>query len=218
MPEESDIVRSIYRAEVTPDASIETCVKAVDQLQNQMDTQLTLSLFRWEAMLFLYVESAGSSVSPEDLLGDLDGSLQTWPSGSSDVRHWVPMMDIFHYSQPQDVDHWRRKTVVEMPFGSVVRLRPEKVSSYIFYHYQLQEERPGTGNKYGLIGLHEDVLFFYQERPSVSEETPAQPSLKTSNTPPNWPELMSQHFAPWPDPGKPEWRPATLLASIGLPE
>ena len=125
---------------------------------------------------------------------------------------------IFVTTQPRDVEHWRRKTVVEMPFGNVVRLRPEKVSSYIFYHYQLQEERPGSGNKYGLIGLHEDLLFFYQERPSVEEKTPAPPSLNTSNTPPNWPELMNQHFAPWPDPGKPEWRPATLLASIGLPE
>ena len=76
MPEESDIKRSIYRAEVKPDTSnTEACVKAVNQLQNQMDTLLTLSLFRWEAMLFLYAESAGSPASPEYLFGDLESSL-----------------------------------------------------------------------------------------------------------------------------------------------
>ncbi|MBT3602078.1 MAG: hypothetical protein HOE48_03170 [Candidatus Latescibacteria bacterium] len=53
-----------------------------------------------------------------------------------------------------------RKTPMDMPYGRVIRLRPEKVSSYIFYHYQLQEEHPGRGDKYGLISIHEDKIIF----------------------------------------------------------
>ncbi|MFT5366281.1 MAG: hypothetical protein ACI8V2_001228 [Candidatus Latescibacterota bacterium] len=218
MSKENEVVRGVYRAELKPDVTdVTNCIEIINQFQDRMSALLTVSLFRWDATLFLYVESVGSSVSPEDLFGDLGGCLKVWPNGSLDVRYWVPMMDIFHYSRPQGVEHWRRKTSVEMPYGRVIRLRPEKVSSYIFYHYQLQEERPGGGDKYGLIAIHEDLLFFYQEQPRVKEETPAQPSLKTSHTPPNWAELMSQHFAPWADPGEPEWRPITLLASVGLP-
>lgn len=218
MPEENKVVRGVYRAEVKPDVTdLKDCQEAVELLQDRMDTLLTASLFQWEATLFLYVESVDAAVPVESLFGDFNGRLKAWPGGSPEARHWVPMMDIFHYSAPQSVEHWRRKAPVEMPYGRVIRLQPEKVSSYIFYHYQLQEEHPGRGDKYGLISIHEDLLFFYQEQPRVAEETPAKPSLQTSNTPPNWGELMSQHFAPWTDLGEPEWRPIVLLASVGLP-
>jgi hypothetical protein len=127
------------------------------------------------------------------------------------------MMDIFHFSRPQNVEHWRRNSLVETPFARVIRLRPEMVSSYIFYHYQLQEERPGMGDKYGLITLHEDLLFFYQERPRITEEAPSAPTLQTQNTPSNWQELMTLHFALWNDPGDSQWRLIDYLTSIGLP-
>jgi hypothetical protein len=42
-------------------------------------------------------------------MGSIVISLKTWPSGSSEVRYWVPMMDIFHYSRPQSVEHWNAK-------------------------------------------------------------------------------------------------------------
>ena len=217
MSNEHDVIRCVYRAECKPNTDVTAGVERVQKLGDQEDSLLTASLFQWQSSLFIYAETAGMAFSVEDELGDLAGCLKAWPGGLSDVRYWVPMMDIFHYSKPQGVDHWRRKTPVEKPFARVIRLRPEKVSSYIFYHYQLQEERPGRGDKYGLITIHEDLLFFYQEQPRIKEDTPAQPTLETSNTPSNWAELMSQHFAPWSDPGEPEWRPITLLASVGLP-
>jgi hypothetical protein len=217
MSQESAVFRCVYRAELKPHVDVIAGVERVEKLADQKGPLLTTSLFQWQTSLFIYAETVGVAFSAEDALGDLGGCLQAWPGGLLDVRYWVPMMDIFHYSKPQGVDHWRRKTPVEKPFARVIRLRPEKVSSYIFYHYQLQEERPGRGDKYGLITIHEDLLFFYQEQPRVVEESPAGPSLETTNTPPNWGELMSQHFAPWSDPGEPEWRPITLLASVGLP-
>ena len=216
MDQNVTVFRNVYRAALKSDVVDKAdCEKMVEALQTE--SLLTASLFQWQATLFLYVESVGLALDADDLLGDLEGYLQAWPGGADGGRYWVPMMDIFHYSAPQRVDHWRRKSPVEKPYGRVIRLRPEKVSSYIFYHYQLQEEHPGRGDKYGLIAIHEDLLFFYQEQPRVAEESPAQPTLNTSNTPPNWGELMSQHFAPWSDPGEPEWRPITLLASVGLP-
>ncbi|MDA0709093.1 MAG: hypothetical protein O3B73_02660 [bacterium] len=219
MSSHSLIHRCVYRAELADDQiDLQSAKEDANWLKNPGGALLTTSLFQWRRTLFLYVESAGSPLAPETLRGKGLPSLKSWPGEPGQGRVWVPMMDIFHYSTPQNLDHWRRKTPVERPFGRVIRLRPEKVSSYIFYHYQLQEERPGRGDKYGVITLHEDLLFFYQEHPRVSEESPAQPSLKTSNTPENWGELMSQHFAPWPDAGEPEWRPVALIHSVGLPE
>lgn len=216
MAGEQDVIRCVCRAErVSEQADVNALVNAVHNLSGQ-DGLLTLSLFQWREAFFVYAESVGQAMDADGLLGNPEGCLKPWPGGEGE-RFWVPMMDIFHYSKPQSVAHWRRKASVETPYARVIRLRPEKVSSYIFYHYQLQEERPGMGDKYGLITIHEDLLFFYQEQPRVSEESPAKPSLETSNTPPNWGALMSQHFAPWPDPGEPEWRPISLLASVGLP-
>ena len=216
MSNKNDVIRSVFRAEIGSNTDVTAGVERVQKLADHKDSLLTASLFQWGTSLFIYAETVGVAFSAEDALGDFGGCLKAWPDHSAEERYWVPMMDIFHYSKPQGVDHWRRKTPVEKPFARVIRLRPEKVSSYIFYHYQLQEERPGRGDKYGLITIHEDLLFFYQEQPRVVEESPAEPSLKTINTPPNWGELMSQHFAPWSDPGEPEWRPITLLASVGL--
>lgn len=68
-------------------------------------------------------------------------------------------------------------------------MKPEMVSSYIFYHYQLQEERPACGNKYGLISITENLLFFYTEEPVVKEEALYDGRMKTANTPGNWTEL-----------------------------
>jgi hypothetical protein len=217
MSKENDVIRCVYRAELKPNMDVTAGVERVQKLAGQEGSLLTASLFQWGTSLFIYAETVGVAFSVEDVLGDFGGCLKAWPDHTGEERFWVPMMDIFHFSKPQGVDHWWRKTPVEKPFGRVIRLRPEKVSSYIFYHYQLQEEHPGRGDKYGLITIHEDLLFFYQEQPRIKEDTPAHPSLETSNTPSNWAELMSQHFAPWHDPGEPEWRPITLLASVGLP-
>lgn len=213
-----EIFRTVHRAELKSDSqSTETLVQSVQHLNDKITNGdlLTLSLFRWHTTLFLYAEGITTPFSPDEHLTDIH--LQPWPGGTAGPRHWVPMMDIFHFSRPQNAAHWRRKSPVETPFARVIRLRPDMVSSYIFYHYQLQEERPGKGDKYGIITLHEDLLFFYQERPRITEEAPSAPTLQTQNTPSNWQELMTLHFALWNDPGDPQWRLIDYLTSIGLP-
>ncbi|OWA34479.1 hypothetical protein B9G55_16570 [Saccharibacillus sp. O16] len=148
----------------------------------------------------MYAETEGedeAAIEPEELLPGAEAVLSVWP-GSSQRRLFVPMMDIFHYQHPVDREHWRRKTQTES-YGRLARLRPEQVSSYVFYHYQYQEEKPGDGDKYGIIGLHENMLFFYAERPSTVEPAPYAGRLNTRQTPEDWGAVMQPHFIEWQD-------------------
>jgi len=125
------------------------------------------------------------------------------------------MMDIFHFNRPQSLEHWRRDLPPEACTARVVYLRPEMVSSYIFLHYQMQEEKPGGGDKYGQISLHENLLFFYLEQPATNEAAQHKGQLKTKQTPPNWHEVMFPHFQPWGDTeGEELWRPIELFCSV----
>ena len=212
--------RLVYRAQLR--------AAAADRLSGQLDLVkpvlakklianelMTASIFRWQDQLFFYYECLRGKIAPEELAAPLGDLLERWP-GAAIPRRWVPMMDIFHYSRPLSAQHWRRSEPPVERTGRVIYLRPEMVSSYIFYHYQLQEEKPGTrGSKYGQISQHENLLFFYMEKPDVPEEESYAGHLKTKNTPPNWGEVMDPHFAPWPDEdGERLWRPIECLLAI----
>ncbi len=127
------------------------------------------------------------------------------------------MMDIFHCGEPRSAEDWQRKAPVESARARLTRLQPEMVSSYIFYHYQLQEEKPGSFDKYCLISLHENLLFFYQEYPQVVESPPRIGKLTTHNSPPNWQEVMFPHFLLWDDApaGEEIWREIELVLQMG---
>ncbi|GGG06464.1 hypothetical protein GCM10010912_58840 [Paenibacillus albidus] len=156
----------------------------------------TLSLFAHQHDYFLYYECEGEPVEPAGLLLEEPGLFAAWP-GASKLRLWVPMMDIFHYQAPVSAEHWKRKQPGAEAYGRIALLRPEWVASYIYYHYQYQEEQPGAGHKYGIIGLHENLLFFYSERPAVLEAAPYSGKLQSRQTPENWVELMEPHFIKW---------------------
>ncbi len=177
---------------------------------------MTASAFRYRTHIFVYYESLGAPLPPESVFGDLSDVLAQWP-GDTAPRCFVPMMDIFHCGEPLDAEYWRRKRPVELYDGKVIRLQPEKVASYIFYHYQLQEEQPGSFDKYCVIAIHENLMFFYMEKPFVLETPPKPGALSTKNTPEQWQELMALHFAPWPDGRGPNdtWRDSQTLWQIG---
>jgi len=110
------------------------------------------------------------------------------------------MPDVFHFNEPVDEDHWRRPVPPEKRLGRIAFLRPEKVSSYVYYHYQLQEERAFGGGKYESIYLLGTMLFQYKEWPVVEEVPPFPGRLTTRGTPADWTEArMDEHFDPWPD-------------------
>lgn len=216
------IHRSVYRAQAKAgqaDAAQAQLQQAATQIPLGLapGDLLTISLFRWEAHFLLYWESIAQALTPETIFGALPDLLESWPGGANlqppTARSFVPMMDIFHCLAPESVEHWRRKQPIERIWGRVARLKPEMVSSYIFYHYQLQEEQPGSFDKYGIISLHENLIFFYQELPAIVEEPRWVGKLTTSHTPPNWHEVMFPHFHLWEDApaGQEIWREVELV-------
>lgn len=76
------------------------------------------------------------------------------------------------------------------------RLKKEKFASYIYYHYQYQEEYPEDGDRYGVIYLFGDQLIFYLENPTERETETYQGLLDTKNSPiDTWQDVMNAHFA-----------------------
>ncbi|MCZ8514476.1 hypothetical protein O9H85_19030 [Paenibacillus filicis] len=163
------------------------------------DRLMTAAVYRWERNLFLYMECMEGEPVPEELVGRVHKDLEDWP-GQAEKRKWVPMADVFHFNEPVSAEHWRRKSPVERRGGRVAHLKPEMIGSYIYYHYQLQEERAFPGEKYEIIAMHENLLFGYQEFPKVMEEPLSSKKLQTKGTPENWADArMDLHFQPWPD-------------------
>lgn len=162
---------------------------------------MTAAAFVWRDSVFLYYECAGRHVEPEELAPEAVPFLFDWP-GETKLRKWIPMVDVFHFNEPAGYDHWLRKTPVERRVGRVAHLKREMMASYIYYHYQLQEERGFPGDKYEIIAMHENLLFGYQEFPKVIEEPVVPGRLKTKGTPENWADSrMNIHFQPWDDDG-----------------
>lgn len=160
---------------------------------------MTFGCFRWERNLFLYAECTRPGLEAEELLPDAEPFLEPWP-GQAEPRCWIPMIDVFHFNEPASVEHWRRKEAVERRVGRVAHLKPEMAASYIYYHYQLQEEQAFHGPKYEIIAMHENLLFGYQEFPAVVEAPGLPGKLATKGTPENWGDSrMDLHFQPWPD-------------------
>ena len=195
----AEVLRSQWRGflqqQPTEDC-LEACRHAI-LLAKQNGKILTGEIFHWQNNLFLYFESLNAPVSPEKLLLALNGFLSPWP-GTEALRYWVPMMDIFHFNEPQSLEHWRRKTPLEARVGKVGVLRPEIVASYIYYHYGLQEERTFGGDKYEIIALHENLLFGYFELPAIVEEPLHKQRLNTQSMPQNWLDAkIPSHFIPW---------------------
>lgn len=67
----------------------------------------------------------------------------------------------------------------------------------------LQEEQPAIVNKYCMIGLDENLIFYYEEQPNTAESPQYKGRLSTRNIPPDWQEvwqeLMEPHFILWED-------------------
>lgn len=200
---ETPMKRLIYRAQIN-DGQEEA---AKNSLKNEKKAQtlvlekkvMTLTGYYWEKNIFLYYECLEEDISPEDIFGEINGYLVDWP-GQNNMRKWVPMIDVFHFNEPVNAEHWTRKEPVDLRKGRVAHLKPEMMSSYIYYHYQLQEERAFLGGKYDIIAMHENLLFGYQEFPSLVEMPLANPKLHTKGTPIDWNDSrMDLHFQPWED-------------------
>lgn len=195
--------RLIYRGQVKDgfEETIKNCMKEEKKAANLVlnGQIMTLAAFYWNKNIFLYYECVHEDIFPEAIFTEIDDYLVDWP-GKEEFRKWIPMIDVFHFNEPVSYEHWLRKEPVESRKGRVAHLKPEMMSSYIYYHYQLQEERAFLGGKYEIIAMHENLLFGYQEFPSIVEEPLATKRLNTSGTPVNWNDSrMDLHFQPWED-------------------
>ena len=146
-----------------------------------------VSVFRYEDSVLIYAESYLDNIKGEDVV---DSDIKAYPDG----KLWENMADVFHYSVPQSDDDWKRKQHKE-PSVRVNKLRHEKISGYIYYHYQYQEEIPCDGNKYAIIFISGDMIFMYRETPKEYAKK-YKGSLDTNASPVrnNWTELMNEHF------------------------
>lgn len=160
------------------------------------------SIFVFDPYVCVYAEASNTKTS-WDWPESFKELLEIWPTepgnidNKSSIRLTMPMMDIFHDGVPMDSSTWRDNRQVEKRIGSIARLKPEQVASYIFYHYQLQEEQPESFNKSYIIGIFSRLLFSYYELPEAVSEVKLHGLLSTKQTPDNWQEVMNPHFDQW---------------------
>lgn len=194
------IYRKMYRSEM----KLETCVSFRSQLAEHeqllrrklhIPEVLTCSIFAYQRTLCIYMETTdpGFEFSWPELLVE---GVECWP-GEGTPRTVVKMMDVFHDGVPADEHSWREGRSIEGRSASLARLNEAWVSSYIFYHYQMQEEYPESFNKTYLIGLHEQLIFSYHETPTVVTRPRPRGLLSTEQTPKDWHAVMLPHFQPW---------------------
>lgn len=112
-------------------------------------------------------------------------------------ERFVPMENIFHYNRPESVVHWKRKKE-SIPSGFIGRIKPGMLSSYVYYHYILQETTDRERDKYGAIFMFQNYLFFYRDMCGETEY-PSYKGVVNGKIPENWRELMRVHFEAWRD-------------------
>ncbi|QGQ97661.1 hypothetical protein EHS13_23605 [Paenibacillus psychroresistens] len=160
---------------------------------------MTASLFIQDQNVFLYYENLEESIIPSELFSNVEPFLEKRPEVGTN-KCWIPMNDIFHFSKPLSVDHWRRKGAVQARVALIARIKPDMLSSYIYYHYLLQEGHSTNDNKYCMIGLDENLIFYYEELPKTVENQVKQDQRITHfphNWQDTWQELMEPHFIYW---------------------
>jgi hypothetical protein len=152
-------------------------------------------IFQFDAEIYLYFESE-KNIPTFEWPSPLRTLFDKWPSEAG-LRSSVAMMDIFYDAMPRQSEAWRTVDAKRESIGSVIYLRPEKYASYVFYHFQLQEEGIKKFNKYFIIGSNENLLFSYHELPAVIDTYSSDKILSTNHSPDAWAELMAEHFSPW---------------------
>jgi len=144
--------------------------------------------------IFVYYECVDEELSPLEILPGAEAYLNKWP-GTDETRWFIPMIDIYHSMQPNKEEevHWHR-TEHAVPKASMSLMRLDTLSSYIFYHVQLQEEKPSCNGKHMSIWSSEDIALLYSEKPDEKLENPHKGMLDTKNTPTDWGGVMIPHF------------------------
>lgn len=160
---------------------------------------MNVNVFGCDRDLYIYIESCGDEITPQELFKGAEDFLCTWPDGKD--KYFYPITEIFHFNEPQSTEHWMRKKAPATCIGMIAKIKTSLAARYIFYHYQFQEENPGAGDKFGRIFLMGDTAFYYGEEPPYVEAPLHKGALSTKNTPQGeeWQNIMGEHFIWWDD-------------------
>ena len=158
---------------------------------------MNVNVFQKEKEIYVYIESVSGEITPELLFSDLSELFCPWPE--EEYGFFYPITEIYHAMKPQSAEHWHRREKPQFCFAMLAKIKPELAARYIFYHYQLQEEKPGAGDKYSRIFLLGDTAFYYGEMPERKESAPYRGELFTDNSPKGdaWQQMMGEHFIWW---------------------
>lgn len=161
----------------------------------------TVTVFSYDNQnLFIYYECAGNNeLSPTDLFPGITVFMETWP-GEAETRWFIPMIDIYHSMLPDEEEEaaWHR-TQPATPKASMSQMKLDKLSSYTFYHYQLQEEKRGGNGRHMSIWQSEHIALLYSEAPDERGFSAKPGILTTKHTPSNWRDVMVPHFITFDD-------------------
>lgn len=170
-----------------------------DKVQIQDNEKIITATVRYfEDMVVLYYEGTEKSVKPSDFV---KGEFKKFPDGGC----WFKLTEIFHYFMPKTADEWIRKIDNKKSYISVNKLKEDKISSYIYWHYRLQENNPINCDKFFSIYIYKDTIFMYGERP-IEKVTIEERNGKKEESlgVESWTQLMNEHFKQWPD-GEFKW-------------
>lgn len=126
---------------------------------------MTIALYQYKNMIFLYYEALTDTCSPCDMFPALTGCLETIPMKETYIR-WLPMHTVYYNAIPETIETWRRPEKKKR-IGRIAYLMPDKLISYLYYHKALLDEGLFEGERYLSIALHDTILFTYSESPRI---------------------------------------------------
>ena len=156
----------------------------------------SVTVFTLDKQIFLYYES-NATFEINDYLPEISSFVEMWP-GQNELRPYVNMVKCYQSAPMETVPDWKEARIGHKPYVSISRMKLEKLDSYIFYHYQLQEEKPGDNGRYMAIWGNEEWFVLYgREGLDDIYASDYKGKLDTQNTPENWRETMLPHFYTW---------------------
>lgn len=158
----------------------------------------TVTLGYYDNLAVLYFETSDSTLVPESFT---EGSVLPLPDG----RLWMEASDIYHSFSPEDESRWERKIPDKKCYIQINRLKRDKISSYIYYHVERQNDNLLCSDKYLAVYIHEDLIFLYGESPG---ERMTWEDIEGKNhhcSRYDWAKLMDEHFRTWQD-GTKGWK------------
>lgn len=173
------IIRKQYRATLKSNIDEKAFLQAEENAKDaarfakEAERLLTCGMFRYNMMLFLYVEyivdeEEPSITEPSVLFAEFSDFLCKWPEMEGE-KEWIEMLPVFWFDSPVSVEQWRRKQEPDKRCGRIAVLYPEKVLSYVCHHQAIAKEGLLKGDRYQSIALHENILFSYFETPRDRE-------------------------------------------------